>query len=46
LFGSVITIPWFFFFWTPPLLQMIPAIGFAIVLIWMIVMGVRMARQE
>jgi hypothetical protein len=43
--GSVITIPWFLFVWAPPILQMIPAFGFALVIIWMIVMGVRMARN-
>ena len=46
MIGSVVTIPWFFFVWAPPILQMIPAFGFAIVIIWMIVMGVRMARDE
>jgi hypothetical protein len=40
----VITIHWFFFFWASTYLQMLPAFGFAKVLIWMIVMGVRMAR--
>jgi hypothetical protein len=44
MIGSVITIPWFFFVWASPILQMIPAFGFAIVIIWMIAMGVRMAR--
>jgi ABC-type antimicrobial peptide transport system permease subunit len=44
MLGSVVTFPWFFFVWAPPILQMIPAFGFAIVIIWMIVMGVRMAR--
>jgi hypothetical protein len=44
MIGSVITIPWFFFAWAPSILQTIPAIGFALVIIWMIVMGVRMAR--
>jgi hypothetical protein len=43
--GSVITIPWFIFFWAPPILQMIPAFGFALVIIWMIVMGVRLGRN-
>lgn len=45
MIGCVITIPWFFFLWAPPILQMIPASGYAIVLIWMIVMGLRMARS-
>jgi hypothetical protein len=46
MIGSVITIPWFFFVWAPPILQIIPAVGFALVIIWMIVMGVRMARSS
>lgn len=45
MIGSLVTIPWFFFVWTPPILQFIPAFGFALVIIWMIVMGVRMARS-
>jgi len=45
LVGSVITIPWFFFLLAPPILQMIPAVGFAFVLFWMIVMGVRLIRH-
>lgn len=44
MIGSVITIPWFVFVWAPPILQIIPTFGFALVIIWMIVMGVRMAR--
>lgn len=46
LLGSVITVPWFFFLLAPPILQMIPAFGFALVLIWMIVMGVRLIRYK
>jgi hypothetical protein len=46
LVGSVITIPWFFFLLASPILQMIPALGFAIVLIWMIVMGIRLIRYK
>jgi hypothetical protein len=45
MIGSLVTIPWFFFVWAPPMLQIIPAFGFALVIIWMIVMGVRMARS-
>lgn len=45
MIGSLVTIPWFFFVWAPPILQIIPAFGFALVIIWMIVMGVRMARS-
>lgn len=45
MIGSIITIPWFIFPWAPPILQIVPAIGFALVIIWMIVMGVRMARN-
>lgn len=45
MIGSLVTLPWFFFVWAPPMLQIIPAFGFALVIIWMIVMGVRMARS-
>lgn len=45
MIGSLVTIPWFIFVWAPPMLQIIPAFGFALVIIWMIVMGVRMARS-
>lgn len=44
--GSVLTFPWFFFALAPPILQAGPALGFLLVIVWMVVMGVRMARYE
>jgi hypothetical protein len=38
-------LPWFIFLIAPQILQVIPAFGFALVLVWMLVMGVKMARN-
>lgn len=39
--GSVVTLPWFLFTMMPPILQIIPAFGFAVVLIWLTIIGAK-----
>lgn len=45
LVGSAVTAPWFAFPFMPPILQILPALGFLLVIVWMVGVGLGMARD-
>ena len=43
--GGVVAWGWFGFGWLGPLFDFVPAFGFLLTLIWLIIVGVRMVRS-